>query len=67
MFLLRIIKILIFCLARCIHLSASVAHGDAVANNHHRDNANRQPDIFGIVKKKSIAETSGGKAIEMFF
>ena len=57
-FFMRIIKVPILRSARRIHLSAPIAHSDAVAEKHHRDNADRKPDIFGIIEKKSIPKTS---------
>ena len=57
-FFMRIIKVPILRSARRVHLSAPIAHSDAVAEKHHRDNADRKPDIFGIIEKKSIPKTS---------
>ena len=55
-FFLRIIKVLIFCFPRRVHFASFIAHGDAVADYHDRNDADRQPDIFGIIKEKRITE-----------
>ena len=63
-FFMRIIKVSVLRSARRVHLAALVAHGDTVAENNHREHTDCQPDVFGIIKKKSIPK--GGKRIKRY-